>query len=136
MTRARLPWYALAIFVVLLAGYGLAVLGLTLCSPAPLTGDDAWVWSMRLSEAFRIIFGREAACFYVETSLFGDWSLYLASWGGWVALVVAVAAVLWETVGREVRNELRCKRGGHVILAGEPEEVEPLAAVASSTKSV
>jgi len=136
MTRARLPWYGLALLVVLVIGYGLAVVGLTLCSPPPLTGEAAWVWSTRLGEAPEILFGKEARCFLREESRLGAWSLYLASWGGWAMLALIAAAAVWETLGRAARNASRRRHGGHAILAGEPGEIEALAAAAGGAKSV
>lgn len=132
MTRARIPWYGLAVVVIVAAGFCLAVLGLTLCSPPPLRGDEAWAWSMRLKDALSILLGYRPQCFLDDRT--GASSLLLASWSAIAALGVVGAAVLWEAAGREIRRAVRRSRGGHVVLAGEPGEVEPLAeAVGSGT---
>lgn len=136
MTRARLPWYGLALLVVLAVAYALAYLGLVLCSPAALPGDESWVRWMRLGQAIDIVGGLSERCFYRDEAKLGGWSLALASWGGRAVIAVILAALAWETLGRGLRNSVRRRHGGHAILAGEPEEVEPLAATAAKAKAV
>ena len=125
MSLIRLPWYVAAVLLLLACGYALAVLGLALCSPPPLPGDAWWVWTTRLHQAAAIAFGNEPRCFLRDAS--GQWSLRLASWSGPAALVLIALAALWEIAGRRVRREIRRRRGGHAILAGEPGEIESLA---------
>jgi hypothetical protein len=126
--RARLPWYALAALALVALAYALAFAGLTLCSPSPLPGDEAWTRWMQMREAVGIVAGREARCFYRDQATVGARALGLASQGGSAVLALAALAALWETAGRAGRRAWRRWRGGHAILAGEPGEIEPFAA--------
>jgi hypothetical protein len=128
MTITRLPWYLLALVLVLVGAYAVALLGLTLCWPDPLAGDEGWVRWMRAERALEVLFGREERCFREAEHPHGIWFLRLGSWGLGAAAAVVVAAILWETLGREARAALRRSRGGHAIVAGEPGEIESLVA--------
>jgi hypothetical protein len=127
MIIARLPWYLLALILVLAGAYAVSLLGLTLCWPDPLTGDEGWVRWMRAERAVDVLFGHEERCFREADRPHGAWFLWLGSWGLWAAGAAAIAAILWETAGREARAALRRSRGGHAILAGEPGEIDSLA---------
>jgi hypothetical protein len=136
VTITRLPWYLLALVLVLAGAYATALLGLTLCWPDPLTGDEGWVRWMRAHRALEVLFGHQESCFREAEHPHGAWFMWLGSWGLWAAGAVVVAATLWEMLGREARATLRRSRGGHAILAGEPGEIDSLAAGPAAGRSV
>jgi len=125
MSNPRLVRYGLAILVILVAGYLLGVAGLAACEPPPLAGDEYWTWKQRLWGAFDIVAGEQPRCFLRAKA--GEWALRLSAWSGLAALLAALAALSWETAGHHLRRAYRRRRGGHVILAGEPGEMDTLA---------
>jgi hypothetical protein len=116
--------------LVLLALLGLALTlwGLVACAPPPLPGDELWTWRQNIGAALGLVLrAGTTTCFTGDPA--GGVALALGTRSAAILLVVLAVIVLWELVGRELRRAWFRGRGGHLLLAGVPDDVAGLALV-------
>ena len=126
MNARRLALYIAVLVLLAALGLALALWGLFACAPPPLPGDELWTWRQNLGTALGLILrAGTTACFTADPA--GGTALWIGSRLAAVLLVVLAAIVLWELVGRELRRAWFRSRGGHLLLAGTPDDVAGLA---------
>jgi len=122
----RLALYIAVLVLLAALGLALALWGLFACAPPPLPGDELWTWRQNFGVALGLVFrAGTTACFTADPV--GSTALWIGSHIVGVLLVVLAAIVLWELAGREARRAWFRTRGGHLLLAGTPDDVSGLA---------
>jgi hypothetical protein len=111
------------------AALGAAFAGVRLCLPAALPGDEGWFLRHLAGEALALVTGQGPVACPLGP---GGGETLLAAVAPLRALALAVPAValLWELAGWRLRLALMRRKGGHAVLAGPAERVEPLAPAA------
>src|SRR4051812_15561903 len=122
----RLALYIVVLVLLAALGLALALGGLFACAPPPLPGDELWTWRQNFGTALGLVFrAGSTTCFTADPA--GGAALWIGAPIAGVLLIVLAAIVLGELVGREARRAWFRSRGGHLLLAGTPDDVSGLA---------
>jgi hypothetical protein len=126
VTVLRFAIYLFGLVVLALAGVALTYWALGACAPPPLPGDELWTARQQLGEAVALVLRLGSkACFTADP--FGAAGLWLGTRTAGLLLLLLALIVLWESVGRDLRRRFFVVRGGHVVLAGDYEDLRELA---------
>lgn len=126
MNVRRLGLYIVVLLLLAVLGLALTLWGLFACAPPPLPGDELWTWRQNVGTAIGLVLrAGSTACFTADP--LGSTVLWIGTHIAGVLLVVLALIVLWELVGREARRAWFRSRGGHLLLAGTPDDVAGLA---------
>ncbi|HWA18656.1 MAG TPA: RyR domain-containing protein [Devosia sp.] len=125
MNIRRLLIYGTLLVLLAVAGFLLTLWALYACAPAPLPGDEGWAFRRNVAETMSLMTRLGSKdCFTGDPT--ASFALWLGTRALGVLLVALAVIVLWETLGREARRRFYRSRGGHVILAGSPDELQSL----------
>ena len=103
MNARRFAIYLALLIALALAGIALVYWALFVCAPPPLPGDEMWTARQNFAEAVNLVLRLGSkACFTADPT--ANTALWLGSRTAGVLLVLLAIIVLWETVGRGLRE--------------------------------